>query len=110
MADIKKQHPVYGEVTVLQSSSALVQVETENGDSFWVAASSFIKKKTKPRAKKKKVVPVVHRVDDPVDALLVQETRAEELKPEICDVEDVAPEGELEELENEEAEIAEDAA
>ena len=34
MADIKKQHPVYGDVLVLQSSSALVQIETENGDSF----------------------------------------------------------------------------
>lgn len=105
-----KTHPVYGEVTVLQSSSALVQIETGDGDSFWVTAASFIDKKKKAmkrRAKKKKVV---HKLDGPViDALLVRETRAEE--PEVFDeLEVVVQEGELEELENEEAEIAEDAA
>jgi hypothetical protein len=106
-----KTHPVYGEVTVLQSSSALVQVETGDGDSFWVTAASFIDKKkkaTKRRAKKKKVV---HKLDEPVDALLVRETRAEEAEPEVFDaVEEIIQEDELEELENEEAEIAEDAA
>lgn len=102
-----KIHPTYGEIRILQNSSALVQIETENGDSFWIAASSFTKKKAKPRAKKKKVV---HKLDGPViDALLVRETRAEE--PEVFDeVEVVVQESELEELENEEAEIAEDAA
>lgn len=102
-----KIHPTYGEIRILQNSSALVQIETENGDSFWIAASSFTKKKAKPRAKKKKVV---HKLDGPViDALLVRETRAEE--PEVFDeLEVVVQEGELEELENEEAEIAEDAA
>jgi hypothetical protein len=108
MAD-KQQHPIYNEVTILQRSSALVQIETENGDSFWVAAASFTKKKAKPRTKKKKVV---HKLDGPViDALLVRETRAEESEPEVFDeLETVVQEGELEELENEEAEIAEDAA
>src|ERR1700735_1185761 len=102
-----KIHPTYGEIRILQNSSALVQIETENGDSFWIAASSFTKKKAKPRAKKKKVV---HKLDGPViAALLVRETRAEE--PEVFDeLEVVVQEGELEELENEEAEIAEDAA
>ena len=50
MAETKK-HPAYGDVVILQRSSALVQIETENGDSFWIAASSFIKKKAKPRGK-----------------------------------------------------------
>jgi hypothetical protein len=80
MAD-KQRHPIYNEVTILQRSSALVQIETENGDSFWVAAASFTKKKAKPRTKKKKVV---HKLDGPViDALLVREKRAEE--PEVFD-------------------------
>jgi len=89
MADIKKRHPAYGDVLVLQSSTALVQIETENGDSFWVTAASFIdkKKKAAKRAKKKKPV---HKVDEP-DALLIRETRVEE--PEVFDeVEDVVPE------------------
>jgi hypothetical protein len=78
-----KNHSVYGEVLVLQSSSALVQIETPDGDSFWVAAASFTKKKAKPRTKKKKVV---HKLDGPViDALLVRETRAEESEPEVFD-------------------------
>jgi hypothetical protein len=89
-----KTHPVYGEVTVLQSSSALVQVETGDGDSFWVTAASFIDKKkkaTKRRAKKKKVV---HKLDEPVDALLVRETRVEEAEPEVFDaVEEIHPGG-----------------
>jgi hypothetical protein len=106
MAEIKT-HPTYGEVTILQSSSALVEIEV-GGDSFWVTAASFTKKKAKPRAKKKKVV---HKLDGPViDALLVRETRAEESEPEVFDEVEVVQEGELEELENEEAEIAEDAA
>jgi hypothetical protein len=106
MADIKT-HPIHGAVTVLQRSSALVQVETESGDSFWVTAASFTKKKAKPRAKKKKVV---HKLDGPViDALLVRETRAEEREV-VDELEVAVQEGELEELENEEAEIAEDAA
>jgi hypothetical protein len=106
MAEIKT-HPAYGDVTVLQSSSALIQIEVEDGDSFWVTAASFTKKKAKPRAKKKKVV---HKLDGHVaDALLVREIRAEE--PEVFDeLEVVVQKGELEELENEEAEIAEDAA
>ena len=88
MADIKKQHPVYGGVTVLQSGSALVQIETEDGNIFWTPASSFIKKKAKPRAKKK--VQPVRKVDELViDALLARETRSEELEPEVFDVEDV---------------------
>ena len=46
---------------------------------------------------------------DKLDALLVRETRVEE--PEVFDeLEVVVQEGESEELENEEAEIAEDAA
>jgi hypothetical protein len=96
MAD-KKEHPIYGIVTILQSSSALVQIETENGDSFWIAASSFIKKKAKPR--KKKAVRVVQKVDkSEIDALLVRETRAEEAEPEVFDeVEVVQAEEETEE-------------
>jgi hypothetical protein len=50
MADIKT-HPIYGDVVILQRSSALVQIEIEDGNSFWIAASSFIKKKAKPRGK-----------------------------------------------------------
>jgi hypothetical protein len=96
MAD-KQQHPIYNEVTILQRSSALVQIETENGDSFWVAAASFTKKKAKPRTKKKKVVP---KLDEPVDALLVRETRAEEAEPEVFDeVENVVREDAEEETE-----------
>jgi microcompartment protein CcmL/EutN len=95
-----KTHPVYGEVIVLQSSGALVQVETENGDSFWITVASFIDKKkkaTKRRAKKKKVV---HKLDEPVDALLVRETRAEEAEPEVFDeVENVVREDAEEETE-----------
>jgi hypothetical protein len=105
-----KIHPTYGEVRILQNNRALVQIETENGDSFWIAASSFIKKKAKPR--KKKAVRVVQKVDkSEIDALLVRETRVEEWEPEVFDaVEEIIQEDELEELENEEAEIAEDAA
>jgi len=105
-----KIHPTYGEVRILQNNRALVQIETENGDSFWIAASSFIKKKAKPR--KKKAVRVVQKVDkSEIDALLVRETRVEESEPEVFDaVEEIIQEDELEELENEEAEIAEDAA
>jgi hypothetical protein len=95
-----KTHPVYGEVTVLQSSSALVQVETGDGDSFWVTAASFTKKKAKPRAKKKKVV---HKADMVIDVLLIREPRAEESEPEVFEKEEIVQEGELEE-ENEEAE------
>jgi hypothetical protein len=106
-----KTHPAYGEITVLQSGSALVQIEVADGDSFWVTAASFIDKKkkaTKRRAKKKKVV---HKLDDSlIDALLVRETRAEEPEPEVFDEVEVVQEGESKELENEEAEIAEDAA
>jgi hypothetical protein len=106
-----KIHPTCGEVKILQRSSSLVQIEIEDGDSFWITAASFIDKKkkaTKRRAKKKKVV---HKLDEPVDALLVRETRAEEAEPEVFDaVEEIIQEDELEELENEEAEIAEDAA
>jgi microcompartment protein CcmL/EutN len=95
-----KTHPVYGEVTVLQSSSALVQVETGDGDSFWVTAASFIDKKkkaTKRRAKKKKVI---HKLDEPVDALLVRETRAEESEPEVFDeLEDIVQQDAEEETE-----------
>jgi hypothetical protein len=37
-------HPAYGDVTVLQSGSALVQIEGADGDSLWVTAASFIDK------------------------------------------------------------------
>jgi hypothetical protein len=82
-----KTHPAYGEVKILQRSSSLVQIEIEDGDSFWITAASFIdkKKKAKPRKKKK----VVQKVDAP-DELLVQETRVEE--PEVFDeLESVSP-------------------
>jgi hypothetical protein len=100
MAEIKT-HPTYGEVAILQSSSALVEIEV-GGDSFWITAASFTKKKAKPRAKRKKVV---HKLDEPgIDALLVCESRAEESEPEVFDaVEEIVQESELEE-ENEEAE------
>jgi hypothetical protein len=103
MAEVQR-HSEYGDVSVLQRSRLLVQIETTNGDMFWVTAASFTKKKAK-RAKKSKRVQKV----DKLDALLVRETRVEE--PEVFDeLEVVVQEGESEELENEEAEIAEDAA
>jgi hypothetical protein len=91
-------HPAYGEVRILQNSSALVQIETENGDSFWIAASSFIKKKAKPR--KKKAVRVVQKVDkSEIDALLVRETRVEESEPEVFDEVEVVQQDAEEETE-----------
>ena len=103
MAEIKT-HPVYGDVTVLQSSSALVQIDIADGDSFWVTAASFIgkkKKATKPRAKKTKRV-------QKVDKLMVCIPARDEVEPEVVDELEVVQESE--DLENEEAEIAEDAA
>jgi hypothetical protein len=100
-----KIHPTYGEIRILQNSSALVQIETENGDSFWIAASSFTKKKAKPRKKKK----VVHKLDGPViDALLVRETRAEEAEPEVFDEVEVVQEDAEEETEESCEEITSD--
>ena len=104
-----KIHPTCGEVKILQRSSSLVQIEIEDGDSFWITAASFIDKKkkaTKRRAKKKKVV---HKLDEPVDALLVRETRAEEAEPEVFDeVENVVREDAEEETEESCEEITSD--
>lgn len=92
-----KTHPVYGEVTVLQSSSALVQIETGDGDSFWVTAASFIDKKKKAMKRRAKKRKVVHKLDEPVDAVLVRETRCEE--PEVFgEVEDAVQEDGEEEV------------
>jgi hypothetical protein len=105
------KHEKHGEVKILNADGQfLVQVETlDGGDTFYTTRASFgpVKKRKASRARKKRVV---HKLDGPViDALLVRETRAEE--PEMFDeLETVVQEGELEELENEEAEIAEDAA
>ena len=103
-----KTHPAYGEVKILQRSSSLVQIEIEDGDSFWITAASFIDKKkkaTKRRAKKKKVV---HKLDEPVDALLVRETRAEEAEPEVFDEVEVVQEDAEEETEESCEEITSD--
>jgi hypothetical protein len=100
-----KTHPVYGAVTVLQSSSALVQIEIEDGDSFWVTAASFIDKKkkaTKPKAKKTKRV---RKVDDPVD--LVDELTVLTAREELPDVDVDTPEET--EGDNEKAKIEEAA-
>jgi hypothetical protein len=58
------KHAKYGMVEVLQRTSALVQIETEDGNQFWVPSDSFtpVKKKAVPR--KKKAVQAVRKVDE----------------------------------------------
>lgn len=71
MADQKiKHHPKYGPTQIINWNGFLAEIETQEGDTFWVTCTSFILKKPVKRAKKVKKPQVVQQVDKP-DELLV---------------------------------------
>jgi len=66
-AGMQLEHPVHGQVTVIQRSAILIQICTEDCSEFWVPATSFAQTKPKTRAKKtavKKIKKRIHKADE----------------------------------------------